>query len=43
MTVFEMAVKYYPDLWNKSRLDQLLSAGKLTEEEYDRIVNKTTI
>lgn len=43
MTVFEMAMKYYPDLWGKSRLYQLLSAGKLTKEEYDKIVNKTSL
>lgn len=42
MTVFEMAMKYYPNLWDKSRLDQLLTAGKFTKEEYDKIVNKTS-
>lgn len=40
MTVYEMAKKYYPSLWDKSRLDQLLNAGKLTEEEYQYIVKK---
>lgn len=34
MTVYEMAKKYYPKLWPLSRLDALLKAGKLTEEEY---------
>lgn len=39
MTVYEMARKYYPRLWNKSRLDALLAAGKLTQEEYDSLVS----
>lgn len=43
MTVYEMAMKYYPNLWDKSRLDQLFTAGKLTKEEYDKIVNKTSL
>lgn len=43
MTVLEMAMKYYSDLWDKSRLDQLLTASKITKEEYDKIVNKTSL
>lgn len=43
MTVFETAMKYYPDLWDKTRLDQLLAVGKLTKEEYDKIANKTSL
>ena len=43
MTVLEMAMKYYPNLWDKSRLDQLLTAGKLTKEECDKIANKTSL
>lgn len=38
MTVFEMAQKYYPRLWSKDRLEALLAAGKLTQEEYDSLV-----
>lgn len=39
MTVYEMAQKYYPRLWNKSRLEALLAAGKkLTQEEFDSLV-----
>ncbi len=38
MTVYEMAEKYYPRLWGKTRLDALLSAGRLTKEEYDTLV-----
>lgn len=39
MTTFELAQKYYPRMWNESRLQALLKAGKLTQEEYDAIVN----
>ena len=39
MSVYELAKKYYPRLWNKSRLDALLAAGKLTQEEYDSLVS----
>ena len=38
MSVFEMAKKYYPRLWDKARLDKLVEAGKLTEEQRDEIV-----
>lgn len=41
MTVYEMAQKYYPRLWNKSRLEALLAAGKkLTQEEFDSLVTE---
>lgn len=39
MTAYEMAVKYYPLLWDKSRIDTLYNAGKLTEEEYRKIID----
>ena len=39
MSAFEMAEKYYPRLWNKERIDALYEAGKLTEEEYNSIIN----
>lgn len=39
MTVYEMAKKYYPRLWDRDRIDALYEAGKLTEEEYNSIVN----
>ena len=38
MTVYEMAQKYYPRLWDRERLEALLAAGKLTQEEYDSLV-----
>ena len=37
MSVFEMAQTYYPRLWNESRLEALVEAGKLTKEEADAI------
>ena len=40
-SVFELAMKYYPTLWDKARLDALLEAGKLTKEEYDTVLAKT--
>ena len=39
MSAFEMAKKYYPRLWNKERIDALYAAGKLTEKEYNSIIN----
>lgn len=33
MSVFEMAKQYYPRLWDDRRIDALVAAGKLTEEE----------
>lgn len=34
MTVFEMAQKYYPALWNKDRINELLVNAKLSVAEY---------
>lgn len=33
MNVLEMAKKYYPKYWGRERIDALVDAGKLTEEE----------
>ena len=41
MSVYEMAKKYYPKLWDKARLQKLVEAGKLTEEQYREIVGET--
>ena len=38
MTVYEMAKKYYPKLWNKERLQKLVDKGRLTQEEMNEIV-----
>lgn len=40
MTAYEMALKYYPILWSKERIDRLYKAGKLTDEEYTKILEK---
>lgn len=40
MTVIEMAEKYYPRLWDKDRLEALVSAERLSREDADRIMEK---
>ena len=40
MSVFEMAKKYYPKLWDKSRLEKLVEAGRLTEAEVWEILKE---
>lgn len=40
MTVYEMAQKYYPRLWDRERLSALLAAGRLSQEEYDSLVTE---
>ncbi len=40
MSVLEMAKLYYPRLWDKSRLEALVEAGRLTEEELREIVGE---
>lgn len=35
---FTLAKKYYPVYWSKERIDILLAAGKITEEEYNQII-----
>lgn len=42
-SVYNMAKKYYPDLWSRARLDALLHAGKLTQEEYNNVVKEENI
>ena len=37
MSVYELAQKYYPRLWDRERLEALLAAGKLTQEEFDTL------
>lgn len=37
MTVYELAQKYYPRLWDGARIDQLVQAGRLTAEEAEEI------
>ena len=40
MSVYELAKQYYPRLWDKSRLEALVEAGRLTEEEFREIAGK---
>lgn len=40
MSVAELARKYYPRLWDKSRLEALVAAGRLTEAEVREIVGE---
>ena len=42
MNIFDMAKKYYPRLWSKNRIDALHDAGKLTDEEYEKILSAST-
>ena len=37
MTVYELASKYYPRLWDKARIEALVAAGRLTREQADEI------
>lgn len=41
MSVYELAQKYYPRLWDRERLEALLAAGRLSQEEFDRLVAST--
>ena len=38
MSVYELAQKYYPRLWDRERLEALLAAGRLSQEEFERLV-----
>ena len=40
MTVYELAKQYYPRLWDKSRLEALVEAGRLTQEEAAEITKE---
>ena len=37
MSVYELAKKYYPKLWDRDRLLRLVEAGKLTAAEFAEI------
>ena len=43
MSVFEMAMKYYPELWSIDRLRALVDFDKLTPEEYKTITGETYV
>lgn len=38
MSVYEMAVQYYPRLWDEGRIQALVAAGKLTAEQAKQIM-----
>lgn len=40
MNVLEMAKKYYPRLWGRERIEKLVEAGKLTEEEAKEVTGE---
>ena len=40
MSILEMAKLYYPRLWDKSRLEALVEAGRLTAEEAEEITKE---
>lgn len=37
MSVYEMAKRYYPRLWDDARIDALVQAGRLTNEEREQL------
>lgn len=39
MTVKEMSQKYYPAMWSKERIEALVTAGKLSREDADEVIN----
>jgi len=39
MNVFELAKKYYPRLWDKTRIEALVKAGRLTADEAAAIID----
>jgi len=38
MSIYELACKYYPRLWDKQRLKALVAAGRLTSQEVQEII-----
>lgn len=40
MSAYEQAKRYYPRLWDRSRLEALAAAGRLTEAEFREIINE---
>ena len=42
MNTFELAKKYYPRLWNESRIRALAEAGRLTSGEAGQILGSNT-
>ena len=40
MNVEDLARNYYPRLWDKSRIEALVEAGRLTREQADDIMKE---
>ena len=40
MSVYELARKYYPRLWDDARIDALVQAGRLTQEEREQLLRE---
>lgn len=43
MTVLEMAKRYYPRLWSRERIEALVAAGRLTEDEAREIYGEDDV
>lgn len=43
MSVYELAKKYYPRLWDRDRLKALVTAGRLTQQEYLEITGEEEV
>lgn len=43
MTVLEMAKQYYPRLWSRERIEALVVAGRLTEDEAREIYGEDDV
>lgn len=41
-SVYELCLEYYPRMWDETRLEQLVDAGKITEQEKDEIIEKNS-
>jgi len=41
-TTYDLAQKYYPRLWDKSRIEALVQAGRLSAEEAEKIIWKAS-
>jgi len=39
VSVYELAKKYYPRLWDKARIEALVKAGRLTADEAAEIMS----
>ena len=39
MSVYEMAQKYYPRLWDAQRIGALVAAGRLSQAEADALLS----